>query len=395
MERILYIINDIGFFYSHRLPIALAALEDGFEVHVAAPKHPRFVELEKLGIRCHDIGLSRSGTKIGRELSAFFGIGSLIRKVDPHLVHNVTIKPVLYGGLWSRVLKVKGNVSSVPGRGFLFTDSALKTRVIRQVALAAYRAALKRENATVIFQNTSDESFFIDRKLIHRRQSVLIPGSGVDLDQFHPPAEEPAGPLRILFASRLLKEKGVLEFVQAANRFSREEADIPIEFVIAGQPDAGNPGSITAADIEAWAGEANIRYLGHVGDMAALLRTVHMVALPSCYGEGLPRFLIEAAACGRPIITTDSPGCRDAIVPEASGLLVPIRDASALFEAIKSLALDEARRVSMGRVARQFAEKTFCVGQVIDRHIGIYNESQRVKTMNGWERLMGRSLRIP
>jgi len=367
-KKLLFVVNDPGFFLSHRLPIALAAQQQGYDVEVATGPGPEGRRMTELGLRFHELPLSRRGANPFAELRALFSIGQLFRRVRPDIVHLVTIKPVLYGGLAARLTRVPAVVAAVSGLGTVFMARGWRAAARRAVVSRLYRAAFRHARLRVIFQNDEDLRLFVDNGVVGADQSILIPGSGVDLSQYKAVAE-PQGAVVVTMASRLLRDKGVFEFVEAARLVRQQHPDTT--FWLAGTADEGNPSTLSAADMDRIGEGGDVRLLGHSTDIAGLFARSHIVVLPS-YREGLPRVLIEAAACGRAVVTTDVPGCRDAIEAGTTGLLVPPKSAEALAEAISLLVADAPRRRAMGEAARRFAEKKFGIDKVVAAHLDLY-----------------------
>jgi glycosyltransferase involved in cell wall biosynthesis len=368
---LLIVVNTASFFLSHRLPIAQAAVRCGFDVHVATARSDASDAVVSQGFAHHEIPLTRSGKNPARELFSLCAIFQLMRRLKPDIVHLVTIKPVLYGGLAARLAGIPGVVVAISGLGSLFVESGLQRRAVRTIVEAIYRSALKHRNLRVIFQNGEDKRILTDLGAVRSSDSVLIPGSGVDLE-LYPLSPESDGVPVISFAARLLKEKGVVEFVEAARILRRDGYNA--RFLLIGEPDIGNPSSVTRDDLEAWGKEGVVELLGYRVDIPALFKLSNIIVLPSYYGEGLPKVLIEAAACGRAVVTTDHPGCRDAIEPGVTGLLVPPRDPSSLAKALKDLLDNPDRRFAMGEAGRELATRRFDLGEVVATHIRIYQE---------------------
>jgi len=367
---LLFVVNDPAFFLSHRLPLAEAARKEGFNVQIATMRGSAVEKIKQLGFTHHTFPLSRSGGNPLKELATFFSLWRLLRQLRPDLVHLVTIKPVLYGGIAARLTKVPGVISAISGLGFLFVKrSGLRVRLLRYVALFLYRLAMGHPNQRVIFQNSTDRGVLVGAGGVREDKTSLIRGSGVDL-RVYAMLPESAGALVVVMASRLLRDKGIFEFVEAA-RILRSRS-VKVRFQLIGEPDSGNPESVTAELMRAWQEEGLVDCLGFRSDIPDLFSHAHLVTLPSYYGEGLPRVLIEAAACGRAVITTDRPGCRDAIVPDVTGLLVPVRDAQALADAIQQLIEDADLRQRMGKAGRRLAEKEFSIEKVVQAHLDIY-----------------------
>ncbi|WP_397474844.1 glycosyltransferase family 4 protein [Pusillimonas sp.] len=368
LGRLLYVVNNPAFFLSHRLPIALAAQEAGYDVHVATMAGAASADIVSHGFQHHEIPMSRSGKNPLQECATLFALWRLYRALRPDIVHAVTIKPVLYGGIAARLAGVPGYVAAVSGLGFIFMRKRGGFDLLRWAALMLYRLALGHRNSRVIFQNTSDRDVLLRAGAVRQRQVELIRGSGVDLDHFAV-QPEPEGPLATVMVARLLADKGVREFVQAARMASRRTDGM--RWVLAGSLDSGNPAGISAQELQGWQDEGVVDYVGEQKDVAGLYARSHIAVLPS-YREGLPKSLIEAAACGRAVVTTDVPGCRDAIEADRTGLLVPARDAAALASAVQRLADDAALRRQFGEEGRHLAERAFDIRLVVQRHLEIY-----------------------
>jgi glycosyltransferase involved in cell wall biosynthesis len=372
MPRLLFVVNNPAFFLSHRLPIALAAQQAGFDVHVATMDGESVSRIQAYGLTHHVVPMTRSGKNPFQELGTAWALYRLFRRIRPDVVHLVTIKPVLYGGIAARLAGVPGVVSAISGLGFVFMSTGAKATLIRQIVTRLYRIALGHRNSRVVFQNSSDRDVLRNLKAVRDEQIVMIRGSGVDLTEYVA-QPEPAPPVVALMVARLLRDKGVMEFVDAARQLRQRGVNVCMRLV--GSIDAGNPASVSQADVEAWQQEGIIEALGERRDIAALNAASHIAVLPS-YREGLPRSLIEAAACGRAVVTTDVPGCRDAIDPNVTGLLVPSHDATALADAIALLANDAALRQSMGAAGRALAEREFDIDDVSRKHVALYRELQ-------------------
>ena len=370
-KKLLFIINVDWFFVSHRLPIALAAMEKGFEVHILCATTDKLEYLQSLGLIVHPFSFSRSGKNIFSEIGCIFGLFTQVKNIHPDLMHLVTIKPVIYGGIVARLLKVSGVVSAISGLGFLFVKrEALKARLLRGAVLSLYRVAMGHDNQRVIFQNPIDKQTLVATGGVKEDKTRMIRGSGVDLDKYSM-LPEPKGLPIVVMASRLLKDKGVCEFVEAARKINSKE--VKAHFKLIGDPDTGNPESVTNNQVQSWQDEGLVDCLGFRTDIAQLFSDAHIVVLPS-YREGLPKVLLEAAACGRAVITTDVPGCRDAIDVDITGVLVPARDTVALAHAIEGLIDDKALRQQMGQAGRNLAELEFSIDNVVSAHLAIYNE---------------------
>ena len=366
--RLLFVVNNPAFFLSHRLPLALAAQRAGYDVHVATMAGDSVSRIQAHGLTHHIIPMTRSGKNPLQELRTVWALYRLFRQLRPDVVHLVTIKPVLYGGIAARLAGVPAMVSAISGLGFVFVAKGAKASVVRQVVTVLYRLALGHRNSRIVFQNGNDRDVLRDLGAVRNEQVVMIRGSGVDLSDYAAVAEPPP-PIVVLMVARLLRDKGVIEFVDASRILRREGANV--RMLLAGGIDPGNPASVTQADVNEWQRQGIIEALGERRDIAELYAAAHIAVLPS-YREGLPRSLIEAAACGRAVITTDVPGCRDAIEPDETGLLVPSHDAQALAAAISRLANDSGLRQKMGVAGRALAEREFDIEDVCRKHLEIY-----------------------
>jgi len=327
--------------------------------------------LVEYGFIYHEVSMSRKGKNPFSELSTIYELFSLFNALKPDVVHLVTIKPYLYGGIAARLAGVKAVVSAVAGLGILFSQSSFKSRVLRAMLYPLYRFAFGHPRQAVIFQNHDDKVLLQRFAHLPEEKTVVIRGAGVDLAEY-PFLPEPQGKIVVSLASRLLKDKGVIEFVEAS-RILRQRG-VAAMFWLIGTPDPGNTNTVTQEQLDAWEREGLVKCLGYRKDIASLFSQSHIITLPSFYGEGLPKVLIEAAACGRAVITTDHTGCRDAIEADETGLLVPIKDSVALANAIECLILNPGKRKKYGEAGRRLAERVFDVEKVVDAHLKVYQQ---------------------
>ena len=364
-KKILFVVNVDWFFISHRLPLALEALKRGYEVHIACGITDKKEYLESLGLIVHPLNLSRSGTGIKGEIKAFFEIYQILKEINPKISHFVTIKPVLYGGIASRFLNIGKKVFSISGLGFTFIKKGLKASLVRIAIKTMYRFALGGKNSHVIVQNPDDKAVLDS---IVKVPITLIRGSGVDLSQYEY-NEEKNENIKVSMACRLLKDKGVFEYIEAAKILKQKLPNV--EFELYGDIDIHNPASLTSDDIEKIKNDGFVKVHGFTSNIAKVFSDSNIVVLPS-YREGLPKVLIEAAACGRAVVTTDVPGCRDAIEPNITGLLCKVKDSKSLASMIEKLIVDKNLRNSMGTAGRELAEKEFDINKVVEKHFEIY-----------------------
>jgi len=373
MSRLLFVVNDASFFLSHRLPVALAARNAGFEVHIAVPRGYKDAIINDYGLMHHPWPVTRSGRNPFVEIAQIWKLIKIFRHVKPDIIHLVTIKPVLYGGIAARITRIGAVVAAISGLGFVFSGSGLKVGILRFPVALLYRAALNHSKLCVIFQNHDDAEIISRMAKLKPEKICLIRGSGVNLAEyaFSPLPSFIDTPIVVL-AARLLKSKGVPEFVAAARLLHGK--GIKARFVLVGSPDEKYPETVSADFIAACVREGVVEHWGHRDDMPEVLRQSSLVVLPSSYREGMPKALLEAAAVGRAVITTDVPGCRDAIIPGVTGMIVPPRDVEALADAMERLLGDRDRLQAMGEAGRVLAEREFDVRSVMDKHIEIYRK---------------------
>ncbi len=369
-KKLLFVCNVPWFFCSHRLPIALAAQREGYEIHVASADGPAVETIKRAGFIFHPIPLQRWGANLFSEIKTFWKLCQIYRSVKPDLTHHITIKPVIYGSIAARLTGVPRVVNAISGLGYVFAIKNLKTKILLPMVVFVYRLAYGHPRSRLIVQNPDDRDSFVAAGLIREQNVVLIKGVGVDPEKFRE-TPEPDEPVRVVLPSRMLWDKGVREFVEAA-RILKEQG-VNAQFILVGGTDAGNPVAIDASELEAWKREGVVDWQGHCDDMSQLFSQYHLVCLPS-YREGLPKVLVEAAACGRAIVTADATGCREIVRHGQNGLLVPVKNAEALADAMKTLIEDPERRRKMGRRGREMVEKEFSVGVVIEKTLDVYRE---------------------
>ena len=371
-KKLLILVNDLSFFISHRLSIAEAALTEGLDIVIGYGEKgntdPKL--LEQKGFRVSFIPMYRGSINPFKNLKTFFYIWNFFKREKPDIVHLITIKPYLYGGIISRLTNVPGLITAVSGLGTLFISKDLKVKFLLLLLYPIYKLAFNHFNQIVIVQNKDDLKKLVDWGVLKISKIKLLKGSGVDLNDFTN-LDEPSGTPVVCFASRLLKEKGVNEFVSAARLL--KEQGIKARFLLAGNLDTSNPAGLNYDDLNKLKEEACVEVLGYQKDIPKLYARANIICLPS-YREGLPKSLIEAAAASRSIVTTDVPGCRDAIIPNKTGLLVPLKNSQKLAEALRWLIEHPQERIAMGKAGRKFAEKEFPIEKIVQNHIHFYNE---------------------
>jgi glycosyltransferase involved in cell wall biosynthesis len=371
--KILLFANTDWYLYNFRLALAQSLRRRGVDVVLASPPGPYGERLNALGLRWIAVPLQRRSLGPLREARLLFWLCRLLRRERPDLVHGFTIKCAVYASLAARVSGVPACIAAITGLGYVFTSDDARARLLRPVVRLLLRRALTGTRRRLVLQNADDRALFLQARLVDAAAVRLIPSSGVDLTRFAPAPRRPVAnaPLRVLLAARLLWDKGLAEYAEAARRLRAEGRTI--RFLLAGAPDPGNPACVDAAVIERWHAAGDIEWLGHVEDVPALLRDIDAAVLPS-YREGLPRSLIEAAACGLALVTTDVPGCRDVVRDGIDGLLVPVRDAAALAQAIARLDGDRALLQRLGDAARQRVAADYAVERVNARTMEVYRE---------------------
>jgi len=372
-SKIILFANTGWYLYNFRRALALALKQQGYDLLLISPPGPYGEKLRALGLRWEPVPMDRRSLNPLREARLLAWLVALFRRERPALVHGFTIKCAVYGSLAARFAGVPARVNAVAGMGYVFTSGDAKARLLRPVVRALMHAALDGRNARLVLQNPDDVALFERAGFVDKARIRLIPGSGVDCSRFtaRKGVRDPAQPLRVLLAARLLWDKGLAEYIAAARQLLGEGR--AMRFLLAGDPDPGNPAAVPEHTVHAWADDGVVDWLGHVDDMPALFATVDMVVLPS-YREGLPKGLIEAAACALPLVTTDVPGCREVVTDGVDGLLVPVRDAAALAAAIARLQDDPALARRLGEAARRKALAQFDESVVIADTLAVYRE---------------------
>lgn len=368
--KIIYVVNEGRFFLSHRLALATEAQRHGVEVVVVCGANTGEQGLADAGLRYLTVPMSRSGFNPFKELSTAAALLRIYREEAPDLVHHVTIKPVLYGTTMARWTGVPAVVNAVPGMGFVFTRRGVLAGVRRSFVTLLYRLCMCHPNMRVIFQNNEDMQAFTQRGIVDRQRVVLIRGSGVDLDVFRC-SPEPPGPVTFVLVGRMLRHKGVCEYVDAARRVRLRHPEW--RFQLAGDVDPGNPASLRAQELLAWQEAGDIEWLGQRCDVPDVMASAHVVCLPS-YREGLPKTLLEAAASARAMIASDIAGCREVVRPDVTGLLVPPRVSEPLADAMQRLGEDDGLRRRFAGAARRAAEAVFSLEDVVRHTFRVYDE---------------------
>ncbi len=367
MKTLFLVVNVDWFFLSHRLPIALAAKERGYDVTIIAIDSGHSEKIKSYGLKFISIPTSRSGLNIFSELRTLLFFIKLYRSAKPDIVHHVAMKPVIYGSLAARFTGIRKVVNAFSGMGFVFTT---KNTILRSFIFFLFKIAFKNNRIRFIFQNQDDLQEVIQSGIIDLKYCYTIKGSGIDLQEFAYSPEPPTEPIIFIFPARMLLTKGVLELIEAAKIVDRKYPG-RAQFILAGMIDLENKAGIPEADLLKMCSIPAIQWIGHQDNILAQLIKSHVVVLPS-YREGIPKTLIEACAVGRAIITTNVPGCKEVVTHNLNGLIVEKGQVQELALAMERLILDKNLRVQMGKEGRTIAEAEFSIGSVIEKTIEIY-----------------------
>lgn len=366
VPHILFVVNVDWFFLSHRISLAKAARDRGARVTIAAGDTGASAAIRAEGFPFIPLPLSRKGTSPLAEIALFRELLRLYRTIRPDLIHHVTIKPVIYGSVAARMAGNGAILNAVSGLGYAFSPG-VGAALIRPAVRTLYRLALKPGRTLTIFQNPDDREYFVGSGLVRPEQAVLIRGSGVDCAKFVPGRH---GVNAVVLAGRMLWDKGIAVFVEAARRVRSSFPDT--RFILVGGIDTENPAAISASEIARWTADGVVEWWGQRSDMAGILGDSRIAVLPSLHREGLPKVLLEAAACALPLIASDVPGCREIVRHEVNGLLVPAGNPSALAEAVEKLLQSQELRESYGRAGRTIVEKEFAEEIVVRQTMDLY-----------------------
>lgn len=372
--RLVILVNPDWFFLSHFADRALAARHSGYEVTVLTTDTGSARRITELGLGFSPIAMSRHGVAPSGQLRTLWLLWRQYRHLRPDLVWHIGIKSIVFGTLAARLAGVASIINAPVGMGFVFAGESVKARLLRPAVLLALKKLLNPVGSKVIFENGDDLDDLVRAGAVRASDAVLIRGAGVDVEHYAPTAE-PVGTPVVLFAARLIWEKGVGVLVDAARLLAGE--GIKAQFVIAGGIDRASSSAVPEAQLRGWEAEGIVRWLGACTDMASVLSSCHVFCLPTYYREGLPKVLLEAMACGRPCVTTDAPGCREAIHHDDNGLLVPTKDAVALAAALRHLIENPEIRERMGRRGRQRVIESFTLDQVISETLEVFDSSVR------------------
>jgi glycosyltransferase involved in cell wall biosynthesis len=364
---LVFLLTEDWFFASHFLQRALAAKAAGWRVVLVARPSEAAPAITAAGIEFFSVPFIRRRLNPFAELLFTLQLAKIYRQLKPDLVHHIALKPIVIGGIAARLAGVKAIVNAPVGLGFVFSSNRLLAKLLKPLVTALLRLTLTPPGAKVIFENPDDLQALTQAGMVRPDAAVLIRGAGVDITAFAP-APEPPPPVRIILIARMIREKGVADFVEAARILHGQAI-----FVLVGAPDKGNPNTITGQELTAWQAQDLVEYLGPRRDIAALLAAAHIACQPSTYREGLPKSALEAMAAGKPLVATDIPGLREAVVDGETGLLVPPGNPPALAVALQRLIADPALRARMGAAGRLRAEQNFADAIICAQTLLVYD----------------------
>lgn len=369
-KKLLYLITEDWFFCSHFIERAIVAKQKGYTVAVMTRVNIHANIITSAGIKLIPSQLRRRSINPLREIAVMWEIWKTYSAERPDIVHHIALKPILYGTIAAKLARIRHIINAPVGMGFVFSSRKWKARLSKPIIITLYRYLMAPKNATVIIENADDRQLLADMHIARIEQIKLIRGAGVDTQRFFP-TNEPSGDKLIILPARMLWDKGVGEFVEAARILRGKFKDL--RFALIGNIDLDNPASISSTQLEFWVNEGVVEWWGYRNDMPEVFAQSHIVCLPS-YREGLPKSLLEAAASGKAIVATDVPGCREIVKHEQTGLLTSSHDAELLAETIERLIMNPELRHQLGRNARRYVEQEFTSDRVTSQTLQVYNE---------------------
>jgi len=370
IKKICYLVTEDWYFLSHRLQLAKAAQRNGYNVYVITRINKGKKLIESEGMQLIPINMNRHGKNIFKEILSIIHIVKIYKSIKPDIIHHIALKPTLYGTIASIFLKDPKVVNTVAGLGYIFKSRSLGDRLLGTIIKYTLKISVYFKSPEFITQNPEDRDFLIRNNITKKNSIHLVRGSGVEPGLYKPAKNHRKIPT-ILFASRLLWSKGIKEYVSSAEIIRNK--NIPSVFLLAGEPDPENPDSVSILQLDEWNDSGFISYIGQQKDMPELLSGIDIVCLPTYYGEGVPKILIEAASCAIPLIATDIAGCREIVEHGKNGYLVPVRDTAAIATMIETLLLDAGLRKKMGSEGRRIVKEGFSMDIVNTKTINIYN----------------------
>jgi glycosyltransferase involved in cell wall biosynthesis len=372
VPKILFVVNVDWFYESHRIEIGKEAIKANFEVHISCKDTGRFPVFNLLGFITHNLNFTRSDQKISSNLKTFIQIFKILATEKPDICHCITIKPIVFCGILSILFPRTRFLYAVTGLGSSFLSKNFTSKLRSMLLFRLYRYIFKRKNSFTIFQNNSDFNDIFPKKLKSPIQMRFIRGSGVNLIDYHPCQKSFDKKLRIVMAARIIRDKGVNEYFEAAKTLHKRYGD-ELEFYFYGSHDSENPTAISKEELLALNTNNQVCIKGYSDDMISVLSKSHIFVLPS-YREGFPKIVMEASACGCVSIVTDVPGCRDAIVPDITGILVDVASSDSIVSAVSLAIKDITILENMSKQARIHAEENFSIEYVISEHMEIYKK---------------------
>lgn len=369
-KKLFIVVNQDWFFLSHRLPIGVAAQNAGYDVTIVSEDTGVSDQIRAAGLKTINLPINKAGTNLKDEIKTLFFLFKLFRREKPDIVHLVGLKTMLWGSLACRLAGVGAMVSAVCGLGVLFDEQHAESLMTKSI-LRVLRLTHKGEHTKVIFQNNDDKGVFLNAKIMKEEQCAFTNGSGIDLKNYDYTPEPIGGKIKVIFTARMVEDKGTLILIEAAKSLENDYKE-RLQFLLCGGLDT-NPNGITKEMLEDRCDGDYIQWLGHRQDVLELLKQSHIMAFPSWYREGLPKSVIEAEAIGRPVITTDSVGCRDTVVDGENGFIIPVKDSVALAASLKKLIENPSLRLEMGKKARVIAVDRFDIKDVVRVHLDVYD----------------------
>ncbi|MBO8232347.1 glycosyltransferase family 1 protein [Prochlorococcus marinus str. MU1402] len=375
-KKIIINLTEDWFFVSHFLGRALEAKKAGYDVYISCNEEHSRKYIEENGIKFFSLPLDRRGINPIYEFYLLLKYLYIFNKIKPDIIHNVGPKPIIYGSIIAKLLKIKSVINAPIGMGFVFTSSSLKAKLLKNILLLLFKFTLNKhhgsnQNNRVIFENSDDMNFFINAKIVNINESILIRGAGVEIDEKLIKKKKENKIPTISLVARMLKDKGIYEFVEAAKILHYKK--IKARFLLIGDIDKKNPTSLKQSKLEEWNDKKIIEWLGWVNDVNRILLETDILCLPS-YREGLPKCLLEGAAIGLPLVTTNTVGCKEVVLEGVNGYLVPIKESKKLSLAIQKLIEDKELRIKMGKESLRIAKSEFSSEIINSQTLSIYDE---------------------
>ena len=366
MKKIIYFVSEDWVFLNHRFDLAKKIISSGFKLSLITKVSNYKKEIEEKKINVINLKTERGSLNIRKSLKDIYKIFKIYKKLKPDIVHHFGIRQIVHGNIAARLAGIKKSYNSITGLGSVFISGNI---ILKFFILTVLKISLLFKKSYILVQNKHDFDFV--KKKLPNKNNILLPASGVDTNKFLQ-TKEPKGNVIFLFASRIIKDKGIIELIEATKQLKSQKKKF--ELYIAGSPDFQNKSTVSHVQLKTWESLGYIRYLGLVKDMEQLYKKVHVGILPS-YREGLPKSLLEAASSGKPIITTDVPGCNEIVKNEFNGLIVPPKDSNELMKAMKKLILNKKLRISMGKKGRELIKKNFSNSKATKDIINLYQNN--------------------